>query len=81
LIFLKAFSPFYKGENRMDRKIVCGPNRELSLDEIIQLQKVKAHLPLSKSAYLRLELDGLIDKGLDGWILTIDGTARLAFGK
>jgi len=65
----------------MDRKIVCGPNRELSLDEIIQLQKVKAHLPLSKSAYLRLELYGLIDKSLDGWILTFDGEARLAFGK
>ena len=65
----------------MDRKIVCGPNRELPLDEIIQLQKVQAHDLLSKSAYLRLELDGLIDKGLDGWILTFDGEARLAFGK
>ena len=65
----------------MDRKIVLGPNRELSQDEIIQLQKVKSHLELSKSQYLHLELYGLIDKGLDGWILTVDGEARLAFGK
>ena len=65
----------------MDRKIVLGPNRDLSLDEIILLQKVKAHLPLSKSEYLSLELDSLIKKGLDGWILTVDGEARLAFGK
>ena len=65
----------------MDRKIVLGPNRELSQDEIIQLQKVKSHLELSKSQYLHLELYGLIDNGLDGWILTVDGEARLAFGK
>ena len=65
----------------MERKIVRGPNRELSQDEIIQLQKVKSHLELSKSEYLSLELDSLIKKGLDGWILTVDGEARLAFGK
>lgn len=65
----------------MDRKIVSGPNRELSTNEIIQLKKVKDHLSLSKSEYLSLELDSLIKKGLDGWVLTSNGDARLAYRK